>query len=123
MIGKALTALPEPTKDPDERRSSNLTQQLLQTRRIIQHFWKQWRLGYLSTLQERSKWYRSQQTFKEGDIVIVKEDNVPVTVWPLAKVEKLFHGNDNIVRVVQIKTAKGHYIRPVTKLILLLHVE
>ena len=49
--------------------------------------------------------------------MIIKEDNTPPMCWPLARIVQTFDGNDNIVRVVQVKTQTGVYIRPVSRLI------
>ncbi len=49
-------------------------------------------------------------------------NDVP-TKWPLARVVKVYHGSDGVVRVVDIKTAKGLYGHPVHKLAPLLPIE
>ncbi|GFW01705.1 integrase catalytic domain-containing protein [Trichonephila clavipes] len=36
--------------------------------------------------------------------------------WPLDKVKKIYPGNDGIVRVVEIKTKNGTFLRPVQRL-------
>ena len=48
------------------------------------------------------------------------EDGIIPTNWPLARVIKTYAGKDGIVRVVDIKTQKGSYCRPVHKLAVLL---
>ena len=58
-----------------------------------------------------------------GDVVVLKEDNVIPTRWPIAKIVKVNPGSDKIVRVVTLKTENGVYTRPVTKLALLLPCE
>lgn len=49
--------------------------QHLQT--MIQHFWKIWRIEYLSPLQRRGKLTRDSPNPKEGDLVLLKDDNIP----------------------------------------------
>ena len=39
-----------------------------------------------------------------GDIVVLQEDNMVPTKWPLAKVVQVHEGRDKLVRVVSIKT-------------------
>ncbi|GFW37209.1 uncharacterized protein TNCV_5021071 [Trichonephila clavipes] len=53
------------------------------------------------------------------DVVIIKEDNLPPSVWPLGKVISNHPGKDGIVRVVTLKTTKGLYQRPIVKLSIL----
>ena len=45
-----------------------------------------------------------------------KEDNEAPLVWKLARVSKLFKGNDEIQRVAEMKTSKKTLNRPVFKL-------
>ena len=44
------------------------------------------------------------------------EDNMKAAQWPIARVEVVYPGKDGQVRVARIKTSKGSYTRPITKL-------
>ena len=44
-------------------------------------------------------------------------------MWPMANVIKVFDGNDQIARVVEIQTRRGSYVRPVYRLTLFLPGE
>ena len=46
---------------------------------------------------------------------MVADHNTPRGSWPLARVTKTYPGPDGLVRVVEVKTARGVYKRPVTK--------
>ena len=37
------------------------------------------------------------------DIVRIQEDNIERSKWPLARVIKLFYGNDDVMRLVKLK--------------------
>ena len=52
--------------------------------------------------------------------MILREDSVLPTKWPLGKVIEVYPGKDNLVRVATVKTHSGICTRPVTKLALLL---
>jgi hypothetical protein len=68
-------------------------------------------------LQQRSKWKsEGSWTPRIGDLVIVKEDNLPPLVWKISVIEELFPGNDGITRVVMVRTPSGSYKRPLVKL-------
>ena len=54
-----------------------------------------------------------------GDVVIIRDDNTSPTQWPLARVIKIHKGKDGYVRVVDLKTLKGEYRCPVSKVVLL----
>ena len=58
-----------------------------------------------------------------GDIVLLKEDMLIPTKWPLGRVTQVHPGKDQLVRVATVRTEKGSYKRPVTKLALLLPQE
>ena len=76
-------------------------------------FWKRWSLEYLTTLQQRTYWSAEQENLQIGDIVFLKDDNTSPMMWPIAKVIKVFDGNDHITRVVEIQTRRGSCVRPV----------
>ncbi|KAH8338724.1 hypothetical protein KR059_000422 [Drosophila kikkawai] len=74
-------------------------------------FWDQWSMEYLQELQMRNKWKTASQNVKEGLLVLVKEDNVPVMSWPMGRIVKTYPGKDDHVRVVDVKTASGIFKR------------
>ena len=51
-----------------------------------------------------------------GDLVLIAEDNEAPIHWKLARITKLFKGNDNVSRVAELKTATKILNRPVIKL-------
>uniref|UniRef100_A0A182NQA2 DUF5641 domain-containing protein n=1 Tax=Anopheles dirus TaxID=7168 RepID=A0A182NQA2_9DIPT len=56
--------------------------------------------------------------------LIIKEDNIPSTRWPLARIVESHPGKDGVVRVVTLRTAKGVQItRPIVKLCVLSMVD
>ncbi|XP_055920727.1 uncharacterized protein LOC129952226 [Eupeodes corollae] len=79
-------------------------------------FWKRWSTEYLNQLQQRNRWNTSQQNIRIGDLVIIKEDNIPTLKWPLGRIVDIFKGQDDIVRVVNVKTQSGILKRPIHRL-------
>ena len=118
LIGALLTALPDSVPNK-ETVSVTLKQRWLLTQQMVNDFWKRWSKEYLTTLNRRIKWKIQTRSLQVGDMVLVAEDNISPLQWPLARVMKTFLGNDDIARVVQIRTSKGTYNRPATKLHLL----
>ena len=99
---------------------------------VTNEFWNRWRKEYLSNLQSRSKWVASSRNMKVGDIVMIKDDNLPRNQWKLGIVTAAEPGDDGLVRKVSLKTRssslneKGTVIwsvsqleRPIHKLVLL----
>ena len=55
-------------------------------------------------------------TIQVGDIVFVNGFNNERGRWPMGRITKTFPGPDGEIRVVEVKTNHGVYIRPVRKL-------
>uniref|UniRef100_A0A8D8TJ91 Integrase catalytic domain-containing protein n=1 Tax=Cacopsylla melanoneura TaxID=428564 RepID=A0A8D8TJ91_9HEMI len=83
---------------------------------IVQTFWKRWSLEYLHDLQLRAKWNTSSTPLAPGQVVLIKQDNVPPLHWSLARIIETYPGADGIARVALVKTQKGELKRPVNKL-------
>lgn len=122
---KTQVVLPPPGKfeSPDQysrkrwRRVQYLANQL----------WLRWQKEYCSLLQKRQKWTTPKRSMKEGDVVLVCDNESPRNQWPLAVVTKVFPSSYQLVRKAQIMTSrdgeKKFYERPVNKLVLLLAKE
>ena len=82
-------------------------------------FWRRWLREYLPTLLARSKWQTEKCPLKEGDIVLIVDQQASRNTWKTGKIVNVFPGADGTVRVVKIITNTGEYVRPVHKLILL----
>ena len=70
-----------------------------------------------------TKLHLSTRNLQIGDLVCMHEDGLVPTKWPLARVVAVHPRKDGLVQVVSVKTPKGTYKRPVTKLALLLPSE
>jgi hypothetical protein len=120
LIGQPLSALPD--EDLAEAKMSRLTRWQHVTR-MFQHFWKRWSAEYLTSLQQRHKWQKKTANVQVGDLVLIREDNIPPLNWRMARIIKVHMSTDGLVRVVQLKTANGEFTRPLTKIAPLLSVE
>ena len=67
-----------------------------------------------------NKWRYPTRNIEIRDIVLTREDNTGPTQWPLACVTSVCQGQDGLVRDVKLKTSKGEYNRPISKVVLLL---
>ena len=113
LIGRPLTALPEPSQEDNpttNRRFDSINN-------MVRQFRKKCSVDYLTTLQHRPKWKDNKQHYAVNDVFIIKEDNTPPMLWPLAKITKIFDGNHKIVRIVEVRTQTELYIRPVGRLV------
>ncbi|XP_037931320.1 uncharacterized protein LOC119666113 [Teleopsis dalmanni] len=81
--------------------------------------WRTWHQEYLTSLKNRPKWFRRQPNIAVGNIVIIKESNIPPAKWLMAKVTEIHPGSDGLVRVVKLHTVHGKITRPITKVVVL----
>lgn len=117
LIGEPLTSIPE--RDFTHT-TINYVKRYQHLQQIGQHFWSRWRKEYLNQLQQRTKWQVDFPTkFTIGDLVLLKEDNVPSLAWPLGRILEIHPGKDNITRVVSVKTKNGVVKRAINKIALL----
>ncbi|KAK7913477.1 hypothetical protein WMY93_013688 [Mugilogobius chulae] len=49
-------------------------------------FWRRWSQEYLSTMQQRQKWFKVRRNFEVGDLVVIVDPTSPRASWPLARV-------------------------------------
>ena len=117
LIGKPITALPDPQLSYKSVRRWHLCQCL------VRHFWQRWENEYLSSINKYNKWKYPSRNVVPGDVVILQESGTVPTKWPLGRVLETHPGQDHLVRVVTIKKAQGVYKRPVSKIAVLLPMD
>ncbi|XP_055909040.1 uncharacterized protein LOC129943877 [Eupeodes corollae] len=83
------------------------------------HFWKRWVSEYLPTITRRSKWFAPVDPIKEGDIVLIVDQNSPRNCWLKGRVIQTKVAKDGQVRSATVFTRSGIYIRPSVKLAVL----
>ena len=93
----------------------NLNRRWKLVQQLTRHVWKRWLQEWLPTLRLRNKWKTSNSQPKVGDIVLVIFEDMPKGHWPLGRITAVFHGSDNIVRVVDVLLHGKTYRRPVIK--------
>ena len=64
---------------------------------LAEQFWKRWQKEYLLQLQQRQKWTRTKRNLQKGDIVLIRDDNLPRCQWKLGRVSDATPGSDNQV--------------------------
>lgn len=116
LIGEPLVNVPD--NSYENSNVSSLTRWRF-VQRMMQSFWKRWSYEYLSYLMNRYKWTQRIPEPKIGDIVLVKEDDLPPSRWLLGRVVEKHPGDDNITRVVTLRTRKSIIKRPTSKLCIL----
>lgn len=87
--------------------------------RTTQAFWKRWHEEYLTTMQQRRKWFRAEPNIAVGDLVLLMNENMPPAKWLMARVIAIHTAEDGLVRSCTVRTATTELQRPVQKLCLL----
>ncbi|KAG8175270.1 hypothetical protein JTE90_023944 [Oedothorax gibbosus] len=76
---------------------------------------KRFRNEYLGQLREYYK-VKGDQHVKEGDVVLIGDTNCKRLSWPLARISNFLPGRDGNVRLVQVKTSYGTFLRPIQRI-------
>ncbi len=106
LVGKSLKSVPAP--DLSTRNINGLSRWNLR-QRLIADFWKRWSNDYITHLNNFKKCHQPQHSIAVGDIVLVKDSDLFIHSWPLARVVQTHPGSDGLVRVVTVKTQKGTF--------------
>ena len=92
---------------------------------LTEQFWSRWRKEYVANIARRQRWHTPRRNVRVGDIVIIKEDDIPRNKWKLSKVLEVFQDSDGLVRRAKIQTGKrlnkmSIIERPIQKLVVLI---
>jgi len=116
LIGAPLLSVSEPEiKEP----AMSIINRWQRLKAISQQFCLRWKDEYLKELHKRNKWQFPGKDLQVGNMVIVKDDNLPSCEWRLGRVVAIYPGSDSRVRVVDVQTAQGILKRPIVKLLYL----
>ena len=118
LISWPLEAIPDPASISEQPISVLRRWNLCQS--LVRHFWHRWSLEYLITLQRLNKWHHPLRNFEVNDVVLLRDETLVPSRWPIARVVKTCPGKDGLVRVIHVKTSAGTYTRPANKVVLLL---
>ena len=91
--------------------------------RIINSFWKRWSRDVFPSLIPRKKWRVERRNLQVGDVVTVADETAVRGKWTMGKIVDVFAGSDGRIRNVKVKTPKGVYSRPITKIAVIYPVE
>lgn len=117
LIGGPLLSLPHEVQE--DFNSADLRNRWKLVELMNLHFWKRWSQEYIHQMQVRSKWHQPRKNLEEGDVVLLKEDNLPPAKWCMGRITQVHPGADGNVRVATVKTQRGEIKRPITKMALL----
>lgn len=113
LTGSSLAVLPDPDYTDIPVNRLKHYQQLQQ---LVQQHWIRWKREYLTELNGQRQKSSTPVDLFPGQLVLLGDDNKSPAVWPLARILSVQPGDDQIVRVVSVKTATGIYTRSAKRL-------
>ena len=79
---------------------------------LLDHFWDIWSSDYIRNLPA-CKGDTARGHLCVGSVVLVREGSYVRMQWPIGVITKVYPGRDGIIRAVEVKTAKGTYVRSI----------
>ena len=69
-------------------------------------------MDYLRSLQQRTKWSKQGAWIPAmGDLVLLKEHNLPPLMWKTGTICEVHPGADQLIRVVSVRTTKDNILK------------
>ncbi|XP_058443569.1 uncharacterized protein LOC131425583 [Malaya genurostris] len=88
------------------------------SQKLADVLWQRWIKEYIPLVNHRTKWFEDKESIKVGELVfIIDGDNW--RTWVRGIVEHVIRGQDGRIRQAMVRTSKGVFRRPVSKLALL----
>lgn len=113
LIGEPI--LSPLTRDHTRTPSSRLGHfQLLQ--KLAQEFWERWSNEHVKAMINRNKWHQSRPNLEKNDIVLVLNELLPPTQWPLGRIIETYPDKEGKVRTVDVLFNGSILKRPIHKL-------
>ena len=112
ILGYRVMSLPNHSNvtldDPDFYESpDNLNRQFKHLATIMKKLWSQWRKEYLTDLRESHRTLlakrKTSDVVKNGELVVVHDDNLSRGQWRLSRIEEVIKGSDRQVRGARVR--------------------
>lgn len=111
IYGRSTSLLPTILKDVSK--TSNFKESWRQRQQLLGGFWRKWQKMYLLSLAplKREGWVkRKEDPLKEGDVVLIREENLGKNTWKLARVTGLHRSKDGAIRSASLKIPSGNIV-------------
>ena len=119
LLGRATSTVPQ----GPFRHTENPRHRFEFCQKIVDSFWKKWARDVLPHLVPRKKWNAARRNVAVNGFVILADSNAVRGKWSAGRIVQVFPGEDGLVRNVQVKTASGTYMRPITKICVIYPAE
>lgn len=125
VLTPALLSLGRDLESPAVISSSSLDAKSIYQRRlkIIENLWKDFQSYYLSSLNKRYELSRQFPNIKVGDLVLIKNDQLPISQYLKARVHEVIPDDLGVVRFVNVRYASGKIERKLVRNICKLPID
>ena len=85
---------------------------------LAEQFWKRWQTEYLQTLTSRHKWKTKKPCLTKGDLVLLRNKQLPRNEWSLGRIDSTKVSADGLIRSVTVQvpsTLQGNKKRYLTR--------
>ena len=113
--GSRLDAIPQPRLQKMDARGHPV-KRFRSLQKLLSQFWKRWSSEYVASLQPRGKWRQERANLSVDDVVLITDDDIPPLQWSIGRVMQLKLGHDGLARVAMVRTSRGGFTRPFSKL-------
>ena len=79
---------------------------------LVVHFWDIWISDYIRNLPA-GQGDTERGHLSVGSVVLVREGCYSRMQWPIGVITRVYPGRDGIIRAVEVRTAKGTYVRSI----------
>lgn len=86
---------------------------------IRQHFWRRWSMNISVRYKNDPNGKPPKTQLQSNQLVLIKQPNLAPLQWTLGRVQDVHSGSDSIVKTATVKTAKGSFVKLITKLAIL----
>jgi len=87
LVGGPLLSMVEPEVKGESKSILNRWQHL---KFLHQQFRTRWKDEYFKELHKRNKWQVPTENLRVGDLVVIKDDNLPSNEWRLVRIDSVF---------------------------------
>ena len=110
---------------PSSYNSISLLHRFQLCQALVCHIRKHWSTEYMSCLGKVPKLYLHTKNVTVNDVILMRDDRMLPTKWPLACVIEVYVDKDNIIHVDKLNTSSGTYMYtcPITKVTVLVPAE
>lgn len=119
LLGRSTSEVPQ----GPFRRIKNPRHRVEFVQHLVESFWRKWSRHVFPSLVLRKKWYIQRRDVKVNGVVTYVDENAVRGKWTIGRIVETFPRQDGKKRNVKIKTLCGQYVRPVTKIVVIVPAD